>query len=414
MAWEVNESTEPHSRGQTSAKRTYNVIWTPDDENDTDTSPQIARTQVEAYLSDIAENYSAQGVPLGTFVDLDGAAPTATQRRLISFLHGFPADDLDVDEVEGSLGRHYKAVATWGTNSLTTNSDASSDTLNNLTDSDEGKAAISHNVSAGLTGDSFDYAPVRALFGYAGESGVAQWESPDNILDTLSGELKWPVFPPGTLNAQQATPGGRVEFKPINFQPPPVDHTLSIELSGGAPKSLWVKQMADAANRGTLNTDTFSLAGLAYLPGELLYSQFNIDTSLGGTTRMDFGFSSREVIELEVRESVVTIPGSDPAEKYKYSGLARWLGPSDTEAGTYTEYWWMQPSVPITFTIDPDDDEGTDNDYEAAYISGFDFVWTYKEPYLEGNVMRYSVPYVSVHVMFAETSFTNLFGVNSL
>jgi hypothetical protein len=369
--FQVAETHRPRSRRDSTVTRVYGADWVADPA-DTTTKPteELARQAVIAYLGATREENSPSG-------------PFLSQR-----LYGLPFTSADPEEVAETRGKHWEVTVTWGDagQSGAFSSSASGASARASGDDPTASMTVSHGFSGQAAGGFLDTANLRLLLSRPQEGGG----------------LRARPFYLGAVNAERVD--NSISVNGLNYNPPPADVTARLDLTSANVSADFVRSVVSAASTGLLNTDAFTVRGIAYAPLELLMVgadiQFGAETTVNiegvattrRTTSFFFQFASRPVTWLEVTGMGTT--GALCANPYVPSG----------------EPW--VPQVPLL---------GAGAVTRAGFgssrflpVSGHDYVWRFKSSTLEGEVITDTLDFVSVHKIWPEGAFQTLFGATGL
>lgn len=392
MGFTVTESIEARTQSNNAASRTYLVEWDGSGVSNTNTARAAAVTKLDS----LVEDYST-----GIERDLDepDADPIAeTERRLVYFLHGFPARSYQCDEVGETDGGVYRFVATWGIESDQLNQFIATEFIAAaVADPDDAEATYTSELSASAQGATIDYAPLAHLF-VANSSPVLETELPWQL------DIKYasPPFDLGSLNVEQPTADGELTLNGLSYSAPPIDQTVTLKLKAGSISADWASLMHQSAKRGVLNTDTMTVSNITYAPYTLLLSQFTIRYDNTGSLEVTIGFSTGYLTD------VVFTPvssgwqyGDSTATRYKTS-LLDYFGKSFSILSP------TDPTSPVTPPL-----VGSDR---LVTVSSLDYVWSFMANTLDGLDKVSYRKYVCIHRVWGEATFGvgGLLGVNTL
>lgn len=399
MAFEVYDSPNSQTYDGSTAVREYGIDWDGDGAN----NAYLARVALDAYLNGFAENRATHVI---RDLNAEGADPfdPETEWLLSFYLHGLPVQPYDCSEVAETEGRHYTATVTWGdvSDSLVNNF-ASAGASSRVSEDPDVEVTFTTRLSASAVGRTIDYAPLAHLF-VADDSKLVEI---DEDLSPGEGQIAYPdsrqeiPFPLGSLNVERPTADGELTVNGLSYSAPSVDLTLTYNIKGQA-LAAWVEEVARAAKRGVLNTDTMVINNITYPPYTLLLVQFEAEYQNDNTTTVNIGFSQGHLTSI-VFTSVANgwmVTGGGAVTRYSTSNLD----------------YFGEPFSLVSETAPP----LVEGDRVLA-VSSHDYVWSFYNNYLDGLDKIGTRDYVCIHRVWGETAFgagtegnPGLFGANEL
>lgn len=385
MAFTVSESTEGHQHSDGACSRNYVVEW---DGAGTSTTA-LARNAVLNYLYTQVEDISD-----GSIRTLGGMeSPTATEIRLRYRLHNMPIQGVTADEVRDSEGAYYIARARWAYRDQEQQGDLTVGVAAGL----NANAAfnVSYALNGRVEGSEIDYAPLI---------GVLRRD----VRGSLSDVDAVPPFPLGALNCVRDKIGEEIDVRGLRYSSPRVKFTVSIEMTGAPPDAALIKTWDDAANSGTLNTDTVTLGGITYLPYELCFCDFRVTAQRGATVEIDEGdvetattANNRLLLGFSTgQRKTLTVVDTDAGDVTAGENLA--TKKSDVSEFIHTdssvEFYWHSPAAPSSPVV----------------IGPHDYVWRFVDHEIENGVLTSEVKHLSIHRIFPSAAYGTLFGATTL
>jgi hypothetical protein len=373
MTWTVVESVRPERKTASGVERVYEVSAT----GESVRNAKLAEDQVASYLSGFAWHTGTDDIR-----ELSGGPSfdPANERLLNQYLYGFPAQELQSEEIEGTDREFYRVVARWGVTQTAATSLTASATATLLATSGA-QMLTTHSLAAGIQSRSIEVAPVVALL--QKDPSTAHFE-PYDI---------------GAVNATRVDVDGPVRVRGIDLSSPPVDRRVTMELTGYQADAAQAKIIEDYVKVGAINSDPFTLQGTLYNPGELLLAEFTLERDVSGKTQLSFGFATGPRLGFVVETHPA---GGELSHK---TDLAGTLQPPAAFGGS-SYFYWSYPSTPATVTVGSD---------ELYYASRWDYAWPFIEQSRDGLLVTNEVTSWCVNRLFAVANFeTELFGADEL
>lgn len=385
MAWSVTESVLPWSQPQTGASRSY--IVSSDATTDV-RSPIVARQQLETYLATQAERYNADGSTTGlvfTIGDVDVGSPTGGQFdvSLIQALHGYPVRDAEVEEVEGTDGAFYTATVNYGQADDLQTASANETTVNLLAGGTGATVQVTYQRQAQLRARPVEISRDVLILRHANPDYDVPAEPPYEI---------------GAVNVTR-TSSGQVVTRGANVSSPPVSTSVNFSISGAAVRGDWVRDIMAAADKGVLNSLPFTIAGITYPGGSVLFNQANVSVAANGTTQVNCGFSIAAVRTL-------TFDGSNADASIDLAGdiFPTRLAGDNNQKFVFDRYY---EGSGFTFTTPGNTITYSDHDYYAPYI---------EQVTGDDGTVSNQVHFINIHRIFEVENFgvNGLFGADAI
>lgn len=291
MGYTVTQSRDGDRLTDRRATRVYLAKWDGTGTNNVASAKQAIATYASTFVQDFTT---------GAIRQLDADAneqPAATELRLSHWLHGFPADPLQVVELDN--GRWYRGTATYTRIDVRRQVRTVGPLKRVTTDDDQGTenpdaaVEVSYDFAASAQGGFIDRAPLVASF------------ARDTVQQGGLTLAKSPPFDLWSLNAIDDSSDGDqvVKVRGLEYQAPAADTFAQFDIQGGEVNAAWRRKILAAARRGTIDTAGMTIDGVEFQPLELMLVEARISTSSSGTTNVSLGFASGEVATVTVASS---------------------------------------------------------------------------------------------------------------